>query len=396
MEGARRADRFMSLRFLRLTTVYPTFAAQFLAQQTDLAALTHVELQARFVAARYAECDYYARHLRRLGYEAENHFVSIEPLQRKWAQERRLPFEPADWLCETAVAQVREFRPQVLFLDDLYVMDRAFRDRLRAAAGPATRVIGWRAATTDDFTQFCDLDLMLTSIPSFARRFQQAGIDAEVVPHGFESDVLGDTPFAAERTVEFSFAGCIGPFHLERSRLIETLLARTPLQVWGDTGQAGWKDRLTRRLQRWGVRRSFNSRLRTLAADYPARVHAQVFGRSYYELLARSKVVLNTHISCSAQDASNMRLFEATGMGACLLTDRQPNLAEFFEPETEVATYGSVEECIEKVKHLLSHEQERQAIAAAGQRRTLRDHTYARRVERLVEILDRHFQRLAA
>jgi spore maturation protein CgeB len=82
-----------------------------------------------------------------------------------------------------------------------------------------------------------------------------------------------------------------------------------------------------------------------------------------------------------------MRLFEATGMGACLLTDWKTDLQDIFEPDKEVVAYRSAEECVEKVNYLLHHEKERQAIAAAGQRRTLRDHTFAQRALQLDELI---------
>ena len=41
------------------------------------------------------------------------------------------------------------------------------------------------------------------------------------------------------------------------------------------------------------------------------------------------------------------------------------------------------------MNHYLAREDERHAIARAGQARTLRDHTYRRRMEELVEILER-------
>ena len=386
----------MGLRFLRLTTVYPAFAAQFLRGQPDLEAVTHAELSARFVAARYAECDYHARHLRRLGYEAENHFASIEPLQRKWAEENGAAFRPENWLLDIAAAQVRAFEPTVLFLDDLYLMDRPFRNELRAAAGKHCRLVGWRASTTNDVSRFGDLDLVLTSIGSLADRFNLAGVPARVIPHGFEASVLEAVPPPDQRDVAFSFAGSVGKDHPERSQLVERLLVASPLEVWSEAAAPRWKDRLRWWLGGCGAKPALNARTRTLAWDYRGRVHPQVFGLAYYGLLGRSRIVLNSHISCAAADASNMRLFEATGMGACLLTDRQANLSQFFEPETEVVTYGGAEECLEKVNHLLTHEDERCRIAAAGQRRTLRDHTFAQRVERLVEVLsDRHWRAAA-
>ena len=74
-------------------------------------------------------------------------------------------------------------------------------------------------------------------------------------------------------------------------------------------------------------------------------------------------------------------------MGACLLTDWKSNLHELFDPETEVVTYRHPEEAAEKVRFLLDHEDKRTAIARAGQRRTLRDHTSANRAARLAELI---------
>ena len=108
-----------------------------------------------------------------------------------------------------------------------------------------------------------------------------------------------------------------------------------------------------------------------------------------YELLTRSQIVVNTHIEAAEGAANNMRLFEATAMGALVLTEAAANLSELFEPGAEVVTYEGVDDLIEKIRHYLDHEDERRAIAAAGQRRTLRDHTYGRRIEELNAIVER-------
>ena len=112
-----------------------------------------------------------------------------------------------------------------------------------------------------------------------------------------------------------------------------------------------------------------------------------LFGLEMFQQLARTRVSLNTHIDISATYASNMRLYEATGTGSCLLTDWKSNLGELFEPEIEIVTYKNADECVEKVNYLLNHEDERQAIATAGQRRTLRDHSFDKRAVQLDQII---------
>jgi spore maturation protein CgeB len=82
-----------------------------------------------------------------------------------------------------------------------------------------------------------------------------------------------------------------------------------------------------------------------------------------------------------------MRLYEATGVGSCLLTDWKSNLGELFEDGVEVVSYKSADECIEKVDYLLANEDARRAIATAGQRRTLRDHSFDNRAVQLDRII---------
>jgi len=111
------------------------------------------------------------------------------------------------------------------------------------------------------------------------------------------------------------------------------------------------------------------------------------FGLDMYQLLRDSRVTLNVHAGAKTRFTSNMRLFEATGVGTCLLTDAADNLSELFEPDREVATFRSVDECVGKVARLLDHEDERAQIAAAGQSRCLADHTYPRRGDQLAAMI---------
>ena len=82
-----------------------------------------------------------------------------------------------------------------------------------------------------------------------------------------------------------------------------------------------------------------------------------------------------------------MRLYEATGIGTCLTTEHRENLTDMFEPDSEVITYRDTQECVEKMRYLLAHADERDAIASAGQRRTHENHTYARRMTDLLRLV---------
>jgi len=83
-----------------------------------------------------------------------------------------------------------------------------------------------------------------------------------------------------------------------------------------------------------------------------------------------------------------MRLFEATGVGAFLLTDFKDNLDTLFDPDREVAVWRSIEECLKRIDHHLRDDDGRAAIARAGQTRTMAQHTYRHRAAEILGFID--------
>jgi spore maturation protein CgeB len=109
-----------------------------------------------------------------------------------------------------------------------------------------------------------------------------------------------------------------------------------------------------------------------------------------YKVLAQSKIVLNRHISASCGYANNMRLYEATGMGTMLITDKKKNLNDLFEVEKEVVDYESAKDLRDKIYYYLKNDKERERIAEAGQKRTLSEHTYLERMRDLIRIIKKY------
>ena len=118
-----------------------------------------------------------------------------------------------------------------------------------------------------------------------------------------------------------------------------------------------------------------------------ARWHGEAWGMEMYRALASGRVVVNRHIEAAEGWANNMRLFEATGVGAAVVTEAAANLPDLFEPGVEVATYTYTDDLVATVHALLADEPRRAAMAAAGQARTLRDHSYPVRMAQLADLL---------
>ena len=47
-------------------------------------------------------------------------------------------------------------------------------------------------------------------------------------------------------------------------------------------------------------------------------------------------------------------------------------------------------ECVELIRYYLDHDKEREAIARAGQKRTLTEHTYYQRMQELADLVSKY------
>lgn len=130
-------------------------------------------------------------------------------------------------------------------------------------------------------------------------------------------------------------------------------------------------------------RRTARARRLRLIAE---RFHTNDFYRVYMpeevgRVYSQSRIVFN----CSIAGDVTMRIFEGTACGAMVLTDSVSNgLDELFEVGREVVIYQDDADLLDKIAYYLAHEEEREAIARAGQRRTLGEHTYQHCVQKIL------------
>ena len=90
-----------------------------------------------------------------------------------------------------------------------------------------------------------------------------------------------------------------------------------------------------------------------------------MFGRQLYELIGRSKIVLNGAIDMAGADRGNMRCFEAMGCGALLVSDDGQYPAAM-EPGVTIATYGSPEDALTVIEQRLADWDGSSRIASLG------------------------------
>jgi spore maturation protein CgeB len=373
------------LRLLKASPFYDGYLRQFHARRPDLAKTSYQHQLKSLLQDGFAWADFWQTTLEATGeFEVEEIVSNAEALQKAWAREHDTAFTTGNWKTEILVAQIRKFQPDIFFAHDYWHIHAEVRQALKREF-PHLKIIAYDGVALNDANRFEGCDCMLSTVDFILDVYRRAGMKTYLLPAGFEPSLLGRIhPGREKHAVTFVGGLSLGPRgHRGRMHLLRSLTRRLPLELWLDMpSPAAWlrsRAGLIARGRFGGAVRGFGDELSGVLA-LARRNHGAAFGIEMYQTLADSKITLNSHIDASGSKGGNMRLFEATGVGTCLVTDWKENLSDFFEPDREVVTYRSAEECAEKVHYLLSHDAERRAIAQAGQKRTLRDHNLGGRI----------------
>ncbi len=112
---------------------------------------------------------------------------------------------------------------------------------------------------------------------------------------------------------------------------------------------------------------------------------------NYYEELPGFYPLSDVNFNCTSKQmkgAVNQRVFDVPAAGAFLLTDHRRQMELLFEPGREVAVYHDPEEIPALLERCLADPELRRAIAGAGRRRVLAEHTYEHRLSAMLAAME--------
>jgi len=124
-----------------------------------------------------------------------------------------------------------------------------------------------------------------------------------------------------------------------------------------------------------------------ISAQLNQQIHSRaIWNETLYQQLFSSKIVLNITRSTfyGVETGINLRIFETLSAQRFLLTDHTPELAELFKIGTEIESYSSSEELVDKVRYYLKNEDKRDKIARQGHQLFLQKYTWNARIKELL------------
>lgn len=110
------------------------------------------------------------------------------------------------------------------------------------------------------------------------------------------------------------------------------------------------------------------------------------------QVFHESKVNLNFTIP-NIKSGIPLRIWDVLGSGGFLLTNYQAEIPFYFKEGEDLVCFDGMDDLREKVGYYLSHEQERQEIAENGYRKVKEHHSYKKRIQSILDIVEKAGQK---
>jgi spore maturation protein CgeB len=374
------------LKILFIDTLYPGLLDRMGFFEPPKPSERYESLVAELESQNFGSGAMYRPGLERLGHTVDLKFANAQKLQFAWhGTSRGNWLSSASWRywqlisripmvgqlihlrsqkSQILLKQITESRPDVVFCLNINFLNNRLVNKIKSLGAV---VVGQIASPLPPLSFYKSYDHIFSAHPGQVEHFRKAGVSSSWLPLAFDNTQRKafDQTGWPERTRDVTFVGTFGRHQRNTGPLLKAISKEIPnLQIFTLSK--------LKQLKRFGLVSFFRGR---------------AWGPEMYKILAESKIVINRHGPVADGFSVNFRMFEATGMGALLVTELGKNTTDLFEPGKEVLTYTSVSDAVQVLKSALTDFDEYKLVAAAGQRRTQADHTYEQRAVEIDQVL---------
>lgn len=401
----------MNYTFVKITSFYRDYLDQYYSKNPGIIENSYSEQYNHLMYDSFGWADFFQQNLSDLGLRSFEIVYNAKSLQQAWARENNAALKDK----ELVLFQLKLLQPDIVFFQDSTNFNGEWIDYLKTEIPSIKKVIGWCCSpfSATQMELFKHFDFMVACSPLFSKIFNKEGLKTYVMPHAFEPKILDRIKNQTNNKKDTTFIGSLIPnadFHNYRTSIIEEILSSNiNLNVYTKLFYIPTYKLVSQKLLYYFTKAilklGYKGKHLTLpmikkviplkqAPRKPVYTNRLIksaeeplYGLEMYQLLKNSGINLNIHGGVAGEYAANMRMFEATGVGTCLITDWKKNIDDFFVDGKEIVTFKSSNECIEKLKWLLDNPNEVRRISLAGQKKTLNYHNFKIRAEQLDEII---------
>jgi spore maturation protein CgeB len=397
------------MRIAFLSSIYPAHAEKIYRENPSLKNKPSDE---QMDVIRWHALSSYTKwneYLTERGFNVLEFHHNLPHVELKWAEENQFCHKKENEVFQIGIEKIKRFKPDILYCSSpLFYTRSNFLKELIDCLPQRPQLVSWYGANCGDEEIFRFFDLTLSNSKYLINSLRKKKISADLLPHSFEPAILEKINIPEKRINKLGFFGNLDTYTPDFENRNKLLLKISDvgniLQVYGTAHKPKPLERLKYStiksrhifsrslsgflplaiLKKWSQTDNLPPSPWPLEKTFSQKVKPPLFGQEMLQTLSNYQIAFNYHNKHTGDNACNMRLFEATGVGCCLLTEQKSDICSIFEPESEIVTYSSPEEAISKAQYLIKAPKFAEKIALAGQKRTLTDYTSEKQIDHLV------------
>ena len=366
-------------KFLRISHLYPKILEDFKKKYPDLSNKSYQETLKLLHEEKYSVSNFYSKALKKLKYKCKEIISNAEFLQKKWIYERNgKEVDNFNILLE----QIKHYRPDIVYVGNADLCTKYFISNIKKIS-TVKLVLGYHCAPFNKkiLQNLSNVDAVVTCTYGYLKTLKKK-INKNILflPHAFQ-----DVPdkFKYKRNIDVTFIGSLFPgnkLHSNRIDMIYKLMKNFKNNYiavnFSNFFLFKYLYFIIKNLLSFNIFNNIILFYKLLFIYFFSK--KPVFGHKMYSILKKSKISINSHIG-DTEYAGNMRIFEGTGCGCLLMTDKKKGYSKFFQANKEIVIYKNNDDLINKFIFYLKNQKKLSIISKQGQIKTLKKHNYSKR-----------------
>ena len=372
------------IKFLRISSIYPAFLKK-IDKTINKKDNYNIILKSIF-DTKYSVSDFLSEELSKRNYECNEIIYNYNLIQNKWINEYGNNHKKEDVLLQ----QIKFYNPDVLFLGDLKLLKKINIEIIKKITN-VKMVLCFHCApfSKDNLKDLINVDVLVTCTEGYKNKIQEIiKKDVLLMKHAFKTYKDNNLEGAKmQRPIDVTFIGSLflsHDLHLGRVEIIYQLIKNFKNNYIAINFSKFFILEFLFVILKSIIKLNFFKEIKVFYKIIYILFFCKepVFGKNMHNILKKTKILINKHIE-DTEFAGNMRLFEGTGLGCLLITDKKKGLEELFIPNKELIVFENSIDLIDKLKFYLSNKEKLSKIAQNGQNKTLSFHNYKNRVDLL-------------
>ena len=387
------------MKILILNTVYEPYLNNFYKKNSNVNNILFKDHKEQMLNDFLTWPTVLANYMNNKGYNVEVIIDNAEILQKTWANENNLKIiNGLKWRETIVLGQIKKYKPDLLLILNPEVRHYVYINDAKSDYKKLAFFLGHDISNKKLIKQ---ADILFTSSKEYVYNEFPEIENLYQIGVFFPSKVLNKIAHT-KKIYDIVFVGNITHQHKRRAEILAYLVKNdVDLKIFSSLAKIDFISKvrhiISSIIRRKGIRKILTTvRDLIVPSDFSRNISvlskvclSPIYGIDYYKCLSSAKINLNIHIDMTTKFSGNNRMYDVTGVGSCLITDKKITNNNLFEINKEIIEFNSKEDLLKILEGAKSDNYSKvEEIAKRGQEKTLSNYSESATFAKLELILN--------